>query len=56
MKPMGIFFLDAGRKFFGVPAVERLLEQIGGSTAHTADMLEPELVIRSTCAKNLSNK
>ena len=37
-------------------AVERLLEQIGGSTAHTADMLEPELIIRSTCAKNLSNK
>ena len=26
MKPMGIFFLDAGRKFFGVPAVERLLD------------------------------
>lgn len=33
-------------------AVERLLEQINGSTAHTVDLLEPELMIRSTCAKN----
>lgn len=33
-------------------AVERLLEKLGGQTEHTADILEPELMIRSTCAKN----
>ena len=35
-------------------AVERLLEKINGSEPHTVDLLEPELIIRSTCAKNLS--
>ena len=35
-------------------AVERLLEKIGGSRSNTVDLLEPELIIRSTCAKNLS--
>ena len=32
-------------------AVERLLEKIGGSRANTVDLLEPELIIRSTCAR-----
>ena len=36
-------------------AVERLLEKINGSRQHTVDLLEPELIIRSTCAKNLSH-
>ncbi|MDY5611714.1 LacI family DNA-binding transcriptional regulator [Dysosmobacter sp.] len=35
----------------GQIAVERLLEKIGGSEAYTADILEPELIIRSTCVK-----
>lgn len=35
-------------------AVERLLEKIGGSTEYTVDLLEPELIIRSTCAKKQS--
>ena len=30
-------------------AVERLLEQIGGSRKQTVDLLRPELMIRSTC-------
>ena len=25
-KPLGIFFLDAGRKYFGVPAIRKLLD------------------------------
>ena len=36
----------------GQIAVERLLEKIGGSGEHTVDLLEPELVIRSTCIRN----
>ena len=32
-------------------AVERLLEKINGSDELTADLLEPELIIRSTCAR-----
>ena len=41
------------RKFQqGRIAMERLLEQIQGNTAKTVDLLEPELMIRSTCAKN----
>ena len=36
-------------------AVERLLEKINGSTEQTVDLLAPELIIRSTCAKNRSN-
>ena len=35
-------------------AVERLLEKIDGSAENTVDLLEPELIIRSTCAKNQS--
>ena len=33
----------------GRMAVERLLEQIGGSRKQTVDLLRPELMIRSTC-------
>lgn len=32
-------------------AVERLLEKIDGSSEDTVDLLEPELIIRSTCTK-----
>ena len=32
-------------------AVERLLEKIGGDDRRTADILEPELMIRGTCRK-----
>lgn len=32
-------------------AVERLLEQIHGRAASTADLIQPELLIRSTCRK-----
>lgn len=32
-------------------AVDRLLEQIGGERRYTADIMEPELIIRSTCKK-----
>lgn len=32
-------------------AVERLLEKIGGDVRRTADILEPELMIRGTCRK-----
>lgn len=32
-------------------AVERLLEQIRGSRGPTADVLQPELIVRSTCMK-----
>jgi LacI family transcriptional regulator len=40
------------RKFRqGRLAVERLLEKIRGETAPTADILRPELIIRSTCRK-----
>ena len=35
-------------------AVERLLEKINGSDELTADLLEPELIIRSTCARKPS--
>ena len=35
-------------------AVERLLEKIDGSAENTVDLLEPELIIRSTCATNQS--
>ena len=35
-------------------AVERLLEKISGSAEQTVDLLAPELIIRSTCSKNLS--
>ena len=40
----------------GQLAVERLLEQINGSDQHTADILEPELVIRSTCIRHQTNR
>ena len=40
----------------GQIAVERLLEKIGGSEKHTADILEPELIIRSTCVKHRTNR
>lgn len=33
----------------GQLAVERLLEQIGGSKEHTVDILQTKLIIRSTC-------
>lgn len=33
-------------------AVERLLKKINGSKELTVDLLEPELIIRSTCAKH----
>ena len=36
----------------GLIAVERLLEQIHNHTGKTVDLLEPELMIRSTCLKN----
>lgn len=40
------------RKFrSGRLAVERLLEKIGGSRRQTADILQPELMIRSTCRR-----
>lgn len=32
-------------------AVQRLLEQIQGAAGHTADLIRPELIIRSTCAR-----
>lgn len=35
-------------------AVDRLLDQISGSRTLTADLLEPELVIRSTCTKHIT--
>lgn len=35
----------------GQIAVERLLEQINGQTRKTVDLLEPELIVRSTCMK-----
>ena len=39
------------KKFLqGRIAVERLLEKIGGRREQTVDLLEPELMIRSTCA------
>ena len=31
-----------------------MLEKIGGSRANTVDLLEPELIIRSTCARKPS--
>lgn len=37
-------------------AVERLLEKIAGSSEDTVDLLEPELIIRSTCTKKTSCK
>ena len=40
----------------GQIAVERLLEKINGSRAHTEDILEPELIIRSTCVKHQTNR
>lgn len=41
------------RKFCqGRCAVERLLEQINGRRERTAELLQPELLIRSTCSKN----
>ena len=36
----------------GTIAAERLIEKIQGKQEKTADVLEPELIIRSTCAKN----
>lgn len=27
-KPLGIFFLDAGRKYFGPPAIRKLLDAV----------------------------
>lgn len=35
----------------GELAIRRLLEKIDGSAAATEDILEPELVIRSTCRR-----
>lgn len=35
----------------GVLALNRLLAQIGGNRERTVDVLQPELIIRSTCAK-----
>jgi len=35
----------------GALAALRLLDKIGGKEEHIADVLEPELIIRSTCAK-----
>ena len=35
----------------GVVAVERLLEKINGDTSLTADVLQPELMIRATCRR-----
>jgi len=32
-------------------AVQRLLEKIGGDCRQTTDILQPELVIRSSCRK-----
>ena len=40
----------------GQIAVERLLEKINGSRAHTEDILEPELIIRSTCVKHQTTR
>ena len=40
----------------GQIAAERLLEKINGSRAHTEDILEPELIIRSTCVKHQTNR
>ncbi len=40
------------RKFkAGQLAVDRLLEKINGANTQTADILRPELMIRSTCRK-----
>ena len=36
-KPLGIFFLDAGRKYFGVPAIRKLL---GGASREGLDMMQ----------------
>ena len=36
-KPLGIFFLDAGRKYFGVPAIRKLLD---GASREGLDMMQ----------------
>ena len=36
-KPLGIFFLDAGRKYFGVPAIRKLLD---GMSREGLDMMQ----------------
>lgn len=36
----------------GKRAVERLVEQIAGAREQTADLLQPELMVRSTCIEN----
>ena len=48
---MGLTTVSQRKFTAGRLAVERLLEKIGGENRQTADILQPELIIRSTCRK-----
>lgn len=51
LPPIGLTSVSQQKFTAGRLAVKRLLEKINGECVQTADILEPELVIRSTCRK-----
>ncbi len=51
LPPIGLTSVSQQKFTAGRLAVKRLLEKINGRCGQTADILEPELIIRSTCRK-----